>query len=73
MEPTVVEIQDGFTWPHFIIGRSALNDLDFESDVSSIQLYRTSLGAWTRVKEGHIIPVEENDRVFLKAPKSPSA
>jgi hypothetical protein len=64
-----MEFQDGYTWPHFVISRSVLDDLEFDQDVMAIHLYRTSLGTWTKIKEGHVVEVRhEHDRIFLKLP-----
>jgi hypothetical protein len=66
VEPTIIEYQDKFIWPHFILTRSVLNDLDFRSDSTTVLLHRPSLGTWTRVREGHVILVDTQNRIFLR-------
>jgi hypothetical protein len=63
---TEPNVQDSFIWPHFIISRTILTDLDFE-DTVSVQLHRPSLGTWVRIREGHTISVGSQSRIFLKS------
>jgi hypothetical protein len=67
-EPNVVEIQEGFTWPYFVINHTVREDLEFPPNMTGLWLYHPLLSTWTKIKDNHIITVEDNAHVFLKAP-----
>jgi hypothetical protein len=67
--PTVVEFQEGFLWPHFVlddclIGLAGLVPLPPHP---RFNIYRPSLGLWTVVSLGHVVEVTESNRVFVKS------
>ncbi|KAF4574427.1 hypothetical protein EYR40_005849 [Pleurotus pulmonarius] len=64
--PVIMSIQDGFSWPHFIVSQKLLEELDLKGRIS---LYSPTLLTWTQVKVGHVIVVHERSRVFLKSSK----
>lgn len=65
-EPVIVEYQDGFTWPHFLVSRPIIDDLGFENHTTSLKLFRPSFGRWSRIQENHVVSVDSNNHVFLK-------
>jgi hypothetical protein len=70
-EPTVVQFQSGFQWPHFALTHDVLCELDLtttanEADIC-VKLYNSSLRTWTKVHPGFVIAVKEGEQVFLKA------
>ncbi|KIM40256.1 hypothetical protein M413DRAFT_446434 [Hebeloma cylindrosporum] len=69
VQPTVVEFQDGFTWPHFVLDDSVISlaGLAPLPPHHRFNIYRPSLGIWTVVSLGHVVEVNENSRVFVKS------
>ncbi|KAG5651945.1 hypothetical protein H0H81_006829 [Sphagnurus paluster] len=64
--PIVVEFQDKFTWPHFVLNDDVLVDLEL-APAKAIQLYRPSLGLWVKIKTGHVLDVNDNIPVLVKS------
>ena len=65
MEPTVIEVQEGFTWPHLVLNSALLAQAGM-ADALRLNLFRTSLGIWTLINCGHVVELTENSRVFIK-------
>ena len=68
-DPIVVEFQDGFIWPYFIISASALARVGLGSlpPTVSLNLYRPHMRLWTGISVDHIVHLTiNNTRIFLK-------
>lgn len=67
--PTVIEIQEGFTWPHFVLDDKVLTlvGLTATSVDEQFNIFCTSLGIWTVISRGHVLEVAENNQVFIKS------
>ncbi|KAF8064137.1 hypothetical protein FPV67DRAFT_1451370 [Lyophyllum atratum] len=66
--PAVTEVQDGFSWPHFIISQEVLACIGLGAvPASSIQVYRDGLGVWANANTNHVILVERGSRIFLRS------
>jgi len=67
-DPMVVEFQDGFIWPYFIITTSVLDRVGLSlSSAVSLNLYRPRMKLWTCISVGHVVHLSINDtRIFLK-------
>jgi hypothetical protein len=66
--PNVSEFQDGYVWPNFKISSAVIEDLELLTDGRThVFLYRAPLGAWTKIKPDHIVGVENQAYVFLRA------
>jgi len=65
VEPTVIEVQEGFTWPHLVLNSTVLAQAGM-TDIIRLNLFRTSLGIWTLINCGHVVDLTENSRVFIK-------
>ncbi|KAF8879156.1 hypothetical protein BD779DRAFT_1423991, partial [Infundibulicybe gibba] len=69
--PCVVEFQDGYVWPNFIITPDVIADADLLNNFDTpkyLYLYRISLGTWTKIKPGHVIAVDTHHHIFLRSP-----
>ena len=72
MDPSVVQFQEGFTWPLFVITADVLRELDLlptPTDGASLQrimLYNQLQGVWAKIKTDHVVGLKAGDRVFLK-------
>ncbi|KAF8238041.1 hypothetical protein L208DRAFT_1214824, partial [Tricholoma matsutake] len=68
VEATVLEVQGGFKWPHFILSSAILSKvgLHHEGEQLKFWLYNTAICTWTTVQIGHIITLQDGDQVFLK-------
>lgn len=75
--PVIVEFQEGFIWPHFVISYSVLEDLDLYTPPSAsldepripppIKLYNQQVNVWTKIKIGHVVTLKAGSHIFLKA------
>jgi len=57
-DPFVVELQDGFMWPYFILETKVLCRVGLDSlpPFVSLNLYRPQLNMWTTISIDHIVP-----------------
>jgi hypothetical protein len=44
-----------------------IQPVSVRTQVTMLQLHQPSLGTWTRIQLSHIIPVDNNNHIFLKA------
>jgi len=68
-DPLVVEFQDGFVWPYFILDTNVLRRVGLDSlpPFVSLNLYRPQLNMWTTISIEHIVHLSsDNTRIFLK-------
>ena len=67
-DPMVVEFQDGFIWPYFIINTSVLDRVSLSLSLAvSLNLYRPCMKLWTCISVDHIIHLSINNKnIFLK-------
>ncbi|KAG6805813.1 hypothetical protein H0H92_013904, partial [Tricholoma furcatifolium] len=64
--PTIMEFQEGFTYPYFILTPTILNDLNINPS-PYFNLYRHSLKVWTTVKAGHSVTIDNTASIFVKS------
>ncbi|KAF8220161.1 hypothetical protein L208DRAFT_1128145, partial [Tricholoma matsutake] len=68
-EATIIEVQGGFKWPHFVLTTTILSQADLlapEDVIAHFKLYNTSIHTWSNVQVGHIIMLKAGDHIFLK-------
>ena len=57
-QPTILEAQGHFKWPHFILTEDVLDEVDLlghAGDNTCVQLFNTTIWTWTKVCVGHVI------------------
>ncbi|KAF8229119.1 hypothetical protein L208DRAFT_1288116, partial [Tricholoma matsutake] len=68
-EATVLEVQGGFKWLHFVLGAEILSKVGLrhqdEQEVK-FRLYNTTIHTWTTVQIGYVITLRDGDQIFLK-------
>jgi hypothetical protein len=68
-DPLVVEFQDGFVWPYFVLDANVLRQVGLDSlpPFVSLNLYRPQLNMWTTISIDHVVHLtSDSTRVFLK-------
>ena len=68
-DPLVVEFQDGFVWPYFVLNTNVLRRVGLDSlpPFVSLNLYRPQLNMWTTISIEHIVHLSfDNTHIFLK-------
>ena len=71
-DPNIVEVQEGFPWPQFIVSKKLLTLAGFSpehlaSPTFRLQIYREELGVWAAVDTDHVVTVREGSRIFMKS------
>ena len=65
-DPNIVKFQAGFTWPHFEINESILENLELAT-THRLKLFDLRLGVWTTIQLPHTVTVSEQlFSIFLK-------
>ncbi|KAF8232625.1 hypothetical protein L208DRAFT_1271279 [Tricholoma matsutake] len=69
IEATVLEVQGGFKWPHFMLTPAILLDVDLllaDETEGSFKLYNAVIRTWMKVRIGHVITLKDCNHIFLK-------
>ncbi|KAJ7599945.1 hypothetical protein C8J56DRAFT_1072663 [Mycena floridula] len=64
-DPEETAIQDGFSWPDFLLTPSILADIGLDN-VKHFSFYRISTMTWVNIKPGHSLNVASHSTILLR-------